>query len=133
LNGTSDLPWERIKCNGKTAMEYYPNIQFYDYTKSKDRMMKYLKGEMPSNYHLTFSRSETNQVECDEVLKSGGNVAVVFEYNKRTGTLPANWQGYTVIDGDQSDLRFTDPKNVVVGLSTKGRATKDKTGFVVTV
>lgn len=133
LNGTSDLPWERIKSNGKTVMEHYPDVQFYDYTKSKDRMMKYLKGEMPTNYHLTFSRSETNQLECEEVLNAGGNVAVVFEYNKQTGALPPSWQGYTVIDGDQSDLRFTDPKNVVVGLSTKGRATKDKSGFVVRV
>jgi hypothetical protein len=35
-----------------------------------------------------------------------------------------------VIDGDTDDLRFLDPQNVVVGLRAKGKAKKDKTGFV---
>ena len=30
----------------------------------------------------------------------------------------------------QSDLRFNDPKNVIIGLYAKGRALKDQTGFV---
>ncbi len=34
LNGTSDLPWENIKHNGKTILEYFPQVQFYDYTKT---------------------------------------------------------------------------------------------------
>ena len=38
-----------------------------------------------------------------------------------------------VIDGDKSDLRFNDPKNIVVGLYAKGRAKKDQTGFVLDV
>jgi len=126
LNGTSDLPWESLKgSNGKSVIESHSDIQFYDYTKSIVRMIKFLKGEFPSNYQLTFSKSECNEKACLEVLKAGGNVAVVFR-NK-----PATWNGFKVVDGDDSDLRFNDGKGVVIGLSAKGDAKKDTTGFVV--
>ena len=36
-----------------------------------------------------------------------------------------------VIDGDKTDLRFLDPKGVVVGLYAKGPAKKDTSGFVI--
>lgn len=126
LNGTSDLPWENINLNGKNIMEHFPVVQFYDYTKSFERMNKFITGTLPKNYHLTFSRSETNDNQVDLVLKSGGNVAVVFR-----NSLPTNYKGYKVVDGDLTDLRFTDEKNVVVGLIEKGRAKKDESGFVV--
>ena len=45
--------------------------------------------------------------------------------------LPSHWQGIKVIDGDDSDLRFQDPRGVIVGLLEKGLAKKDETGFVV--
>jgi hypothetical protein len=42
--------------------------------------------------------------------------------------------GKTVIVGDDSDLRFNDAKNVIVGLTEKGsKAKKDKSGFVIKV
>lgn len=126
LNGTSDLPWERVKIDGKNIMEHFPNVQFYDYTKSISRMRDFLTGQMPTNYHLTFSRSESNDNLVDEVLNLGGNVAVVFR-----SSLPETFKGFRVIDGDLTDLRFTDPKNVIVGLTEKGRAKKDESGFVV--
>lgn len=126
LNGTSDLPWERVKLDGKNIMEHFPEVQFYDYTKSPSRMREFTGGTLPSNYHLTFSRSESNEVEVDEVLAAGGNVAVVFR-----GKQPETWKGYKVIDGDETDLRFTDEKNVIVGLTQKGKAKKDASGFVV--
>jgi hypothetical protein len=59
-------------------------------------------------------------------LNAGGNVAVVFR-----GLLPSTWQGKTVVNGDESDLRFLDLSNVIVGLVEKGLAKKDETGFVV--
>ena len=89
-------------------------------------MSSFLSGELPSNYHLTFSRSESNQKIVDSILASGGNVAVVFR-----GSLPEHWQGKQVIDGDKNDLRFLDKKNVVVGLVEKGKAKKDSSGFVI--
>ena len=38
---------------------------------------------------------------------------------------------YTVIDGDEDDVRFNDPKGIVIGLKAKGLARKDTSGFVV--
>ena len=121
LNGTSDIPFERLGIFDK-----FPEVQFYDYTKSLSRALSFCAGTMPKNYNLTFSRSETNEIDAIKVLKAGGNVAVVFE-----NELPANWSGYDVVNGDESDLRFGDKQNVVVGLSAKGQAKKDESGFVV--
>jgi hypothetical protein len=109
-----------------------PSIQFYDYTKVPARMRRYLAGKLPANYSLTFSRSEKNEAECLSVLAQGGNVAVVFATRKGE-PLPATWHGYRVIDGDLSDVRYLDPRNVVVGLRAKGSAKHDKTGFVVRI
>lgn len=127
LNLTSDLPWESIKnADRKTIFDLFPTVQFYDYTKGFSRMQSYLKGEMPKNYHLTFSRSESNDAHCKIILALGGNVACVF-----SDELPETWQGKRVVNGDESDLRFRDPQGCVVGLSTKGKAKADKSGFVL--
>ena len=71
-------------------------------------------GEYPPNYHLTYSLNEDNYDKAMEVLKQGGNVAVVFR-----NELPQTFKGYRVINGDEHDLRLLDPKNVVVGLKGK--------------
>jgi hypothetical protein len=44
--------------------------------------------------------------------------------------MPAEYLGRPVFNGDESDLRFLDPKGVIVGLYAKGRAKKDSSGFV---
>ena len=126
LNLTSDLAWESQKFNGVKLMEIFPDVQFYDYTKSFKRMEKYLNGKFPKNYHLTFSRSESNAEETKKVLRLGGNVACVFR-----NELPKTWQGYEVINGDETDLRFLDKQNIFGGLVEKGLAKKDETGFVL--
>ena len=126
LNLTSDLSWEDIiNEDGVTIFEKHSKTQFYDYTKSFKRMKAFLDGELPSNYHLTFSCSETNEKVAKLVLEMGGNVAVVFR-----NQLPDTWNGVEVVDGDESDLRFLDKQGVVVGLIEKGLAKKDETGFV---
>jgi hypothetical protein len=121
LNGTSDVPWERLGIFDK-----FSDVQFYDYTKSASRAVDFALGKLPKNYHLTFSRSESNETSALNVLANGGNVAAVFG-----GKLPEKWNGYKVIDGDESDLRFNDEKNVVVGLKAKGKGKKDSSGFVI--
>lgn len=126
LNLTSDLPWEKIKLNGISIFDAFPSVQFYDYTKSPARMSAFLAGEMPANYHLTFSRSESNGAIADSFLKSGGNVAMVFRKS-----LPARYLGAEVIDGDDTDLRFLDGSGKVIGLKEKGLAKKDSSGFVL--
>ena len=126
LNLTSDISWENeINEDGVTIFEKFGKTQFYDYTKSFKRMKAFLNGELPSNYHLTFSCSESNEKIAKLVLEMGGNVAVVFR-----NQLPSTWNGVEVVNGDESDLRFLDKQGVVVGLIEKGLAKKDETGFV---
>lgn len=127
LNGTSDIPWERVRlADGRTVLEAFPDVQFYDYTKSVARALSHASGELPGNYHLTFSRSEVNDQDARMVLAAGGNVAAVFAHG-----LPSAWGARPVVNGDQDDLRFLDPSGVVVGLKAKGRAAQDDTGFVI--
>lgn len=122
LNGTSDIRYENFG-----IMEEFPEIQFYDYSKDVRRFLPNSKAQKIKNYHLTFSRSETNQVQTEALLKAGKNVAVVFSGK----ALPKTYLGYKVINGERNDARFMDPKNVVVGLLAKGPAKKDASGFVV--
>lgn len=127
LNGTSDL---NVESWG--LMEKFPNVKFYDYTKSPIRIKKFLDGGMPKNYSLTFSFSGLNEAIALNVLKQGGNVAVVFR-TRKVNELPKTWHGYKVISGDETDLRFKDEKNVIVGLTMKGSAQRDTSGFVQSV
>jgi hypothetical protein len=115
LNGTSDIVWEKFKIrDNKNIFELHPNVQFYDYTKNPIRMRK----ELPSNYHLTFSMSENNKDVTMELLSEGKNVAIVFGVRDENN-LPNSYHGYKVINGDESDLRFKDEPNVIVGLKYK--------------
>jgi hypothetical protein len=121
LNGTSDIRWETIPVDGaENIMALYPTVQFYDYTKIPNR-----RG-LPANYHLTFSRAESNADHIQTALDHGMNVAVVFRKE-----LPETYLGLPVINGDVSDVRFNDPAPCIVGLKAKGKARKDTSGFVV--
>jgi len=115
LNGTSDLAWEKYG-----IIEKFPEVQFYDYTKINNRKVSHLK-----NYHLTFSKADGNDMDARLAASNGMNVAVVFH------NVPETYIGRPVINGDETDLRFLDPKGVVVGLKAKGKAKKDTSGFVV--
>ena len=123
LNGTSDLSWE----DGFAPLFWrFEDVQFYDYTKSFDRMMRFLKGPWPTkNYHLTFSRSELNDDQCNKVLDAGGSVAVVFD------DVPDTFRGRAVYSGDDDDLRFLDPKGIWVGLKAKGKLARQESSFKV--
>ena len=61
-----------------------------------------------------------------ETLLLGGNISAVFR-----DFIPKKYKGFKVINGDETDLRFLDPKNCIVGLIAKGKAKKDYSGFVL--
>ena len=125
LNGTSDLAWEKYEVqDGKNIFEMFPEVQFYDYTKILGRKVKNIP-----NYHLTFSAADGNDLDVIKAIAQGYNVATVFGL-KKTENMPDEYLGRPVFNGDDSDLRFLDPKGVVVGLYAKGKAKKDTTGFV---
>ena len=121
INGMSDLKIENMG-----LIETYPMAQWYDYTKNPIRMKKFIAGKFPKNYHLTFSLGSSNKSDAKEILKLGGNVAVVFRNKK----LPKKFMGHKVFNADKTDLRFKDPKNIIAGLYAKGKARYDDTGFV---
>lgn len=111
LNGTTDINFEKFKIeDNKNIFELFPEAQFYDYTKNHVRLEKRI---LPKNYHITFSRSETNEEKAIEMLNLGYNVAAVFD------KLPESYKGFKVVNGDENDLRFLDEKNVIVGLKYK--------------
>jgi hypothetical protein len=115
LNGTSDLSVEKWG-----IIEKFPTVQFYDYTKVLGRKVSHLP-----NYHLTFSAADGNDADVAEAVKQGMNVAAVFD------EVPATYMGRPVINADETDLRFLDPKGVIAGLKAKGKAKKDYSGFVI--
>lgn len=121
LNGTSDISWEKYEVPGMAPniFSMFPQIQFYDYTKVLGR-----KVEGIENYHLTFSAADGNEGDVEKAILQGMNVAVVFD------RLPETYMGRPVFDADDTDLRFLDPRGVVLGLKAKGRARRDTTGFV---
>ena len=131
LNGTSDIAWEKFAVTVagvkyRNVMAAFPAVNFYDYTKVLGRTAALA---LP-NYHLTFSLAEDNDADAIKALGQGYNVAVVMNA-KRKEAKPATWGGYPVVDGDQTDIRFHDPKGGhIVALFAKGKATKDATGFV---
>lgn len=127
LNGTSDILWETIPYQKHASIiEAFPNLQWYDYTKVYKRVMR----PLPANYHLSLSYSEANQkyaLATQTITRqSDVNLVVVFR-----DSLPETFLGRRVVNGDESDLRFLDEKNVIVGLKAKGKARKDSSGFVI--
>lgn len=148
LNATSDLPWEKRRINLKDSqgetnhllMHSFPDVQFYDYTKVTKRSLAHARGELPANYHLTFSKTESNDADVKAVLRSGGNVAAVFSPDQYKAAIASGvfhgmadlpWQGVHVIDGDAHDFRPADPAGCIVALKAKGDAKGDTSGFVI--
>jgi hypothetical protein len=116
LNGTSDLSWEKYSMTeGKNVFDVFAGIQFYDYTKVLGRKVKHIE-----NYHLTFSKADGNDSDVAEALLQGMSVVAVYD------KIPAG-----VPSADETDLRFLDPKGIMLGLKAKGRAKKDYSGFVI--
>ena len=135
LNGTSDVDFIKlIDLHHKVdVLESLPNLEFYDYTKVLSRVKRYAG----TNYRLTFSMNEDNQSEIEEALSYGAAVSVVFS-TKKGESLPTQYLGYKVIDGDAADDLMLDERGAfILGLRFKGnnadRIEAVKSGFVLEV
>lgn len=111
LNGTSDLSLLAFKYKGKCILEWFPNVQFYDYSKIFPRFKQFKKSNY-KNYDITFSYNGHNWYECDEILKMGGKVAVVFESN----VIPKTFNGYKVENGNEDDIRYLNSPSSIIYL-----------------
>lgn len=119
LNVLSDLDWEN-----RIDMESYP-VQFYDYTKRPKRL-----SNLPNNYNLTLSMYPNllkSPKYFDKFIskakQTNTNIAAVFK-----GKIPSKFFGYPTINGDDSDLRFLDPKPCCVTLEVKGKLRNNPDG-----
>ena len=129
LNGTSDILWEKkaFTMLGKkynNLMEYFPDVQFYDYSKIANRK------NLPTNYDITFSYSGALDFirQVQKAQLNNLRIAAVF---RSIDVIPSTFLDRPVISGDNSDIRHTEPKNSIVALYAKGQAKKDTTGFVI--
>jgi hypothetical protein len=127
---------------GALAMLQTLGVRVYDYTAWAPESRTPVFG-----YALTYSAKETahtSDAYLARVLMDGHNVAMPL--NVRKGSpLPESYAltvngaryAFTVIDGDLTDDRTTDPRGacgVIVGLRPKGNAGKrDASGFIRTV
>lgn len=124
LNGTSDLPALALKFARK-----FPNVQFYDFTKVFKTLTR---ADLPANYDLTFSRSETNEREWRRALALGYKVSIVTDLTAQELQAYLKLPAETAfVDGDETDLQFLHPAGAVIMLKPKGRAGKDKRGFSI--
>lgn len=99
-----------------TIFELFSEVQFYDYTAVLGRKVSHIP-----NYHLTFSRKENNDADVARALAAGMNVAAVYDQ------IPDG-----MYSADETDLRFLDGAQGMMGLKVKGwRAKKDHSGFVI--
>lgn len=135
MNGSTDIFWER-----HGLPQAVPSVQFYDYTKAPEKSRR----ERPSNYHLTFSLSEDPRSMrwALQYMEAGANAAAVFRMNgsnKQTDAKKAtadlinagDWQGFPLVSGDDTDVRYFDPPAHWVALYAKGKqALNDSSGFV---
>lgn len=128
LNVFSDFPWE---IEEPEIFSEFPDVQFYDYTKILSRASNFhAAAAFPKNYYLLFSQSESNESSVNYIVnQTDVNLAVVFSGKN----LPEEYKGRRVIDGDITDLRFLDPRGVVVGLTPKGKAIKEGGKFIVSL
>ena len=148
LNGTSDVRWERLNMiTGKTEntisdesiIRKYSDVVFYDYTKFPSFLRDYSnlvdhnsKSKDMKNYHLTYSfNEETTPLEVESNFKLDRNIAIVFR-NEMPKQIMFNGNLVEVVNGDIHDLRLPhiDGKSKFIGLTAKGKAKTDYSGFV---
>jgi hypothetical protein len=125
LNLLSDVDWDLEFRKQGRDLRGFNNIQFYDYTKDHRKAML----NNLHNYDLTLSFSGHNWKYCEQVLTNKvANVAVVFKK-----VVPSTWNGFSVINGDETDERFLGDKGIIVGLKYKvPRGVKyERTKFVI--
>lgn len=124
LNGTSDIvkAWDFAKM--------FPELQFYDYTKSPARMRRFCRGDFPANYHLTYSFHEGTDPSFMSFLQNENK-------KRRKAKMPlVRWakiyepeeydraiKDQSTLAGDNHDLRFLDqeenPESYIVALRKK--------------
>ena len=134
LDGTSDLGIaDRFRLPSK-----FPGIMWYDYTKVPSRVSG---GDYRPNRHWTYSASErpgSAQV-AKLALENGWSVAAIVsklptgaQWDKLLATVADSTTPTTVIDGDETDVRFLDtPRPLFHASRLSGHVTSRARGALV--
>ena len=115
LNGTSDINWQSI-------VNEFPHITFYDYSKLRNMILR----NTNKNHHYTFSGSMFSQYSRKELrlaIDAGLNVALAFntkESKKDTLKIPKKLFNKTLVNFDETDVRFKDKAGSIGYLKRKG-------------
>lgn len=146
LNVTSDINYEQYP----ELFHKHSDVQFYDYTKMHNRVMKQADPSHPPNYHLSLSHTgtghdESNDTHAINALRAGHVVAMVYHRGKNvpTPTHVENVQTgerFPIVPGDDDDNTFDrhaqigrtpmkPGQGVVSGLMLKGVSNEDAGNF----
>lgn len=117
FNGLSDVNASKVYKDIIT--DYSDVIDFYDYTK----MLKYcLENPFPDKYNIVFSASYLMFQSVDMVKDLLKKTSLVIVYPKsnycKDKSIPDNWKGIPVVDGDKQDVRLE--RNKLIFLRFKG-------------
>ncbi len=98
----------------------FPNLQFYDYTKVPLHLRRQAR-----NYHLTFSVEGAETVAAGlGYLRAGQSVAIVVPAEIKDAmagsSLTVKGDTFSLVDGDEHDLRFLDAPGSIILLKPKG-------------
>lgn len=130
LNGTSDI--KLVEQLTSSYGNHIPqNVVFYDYTKIPKKAGNYT---LPSGhrYQVAFSLSEDNWDSFMELVGNKTAIGAAVFAVKKDQPLPDFYKGMPVVDGDsRDDLMLDVPQGTILGLRAKGKALKDKSGFVI--
>lgn len=111
INGTSDISPLACQLGDKrNIMDLFPDVQFYDYTKVIGRVLRWDREKYPL-YDLTFSYDGFNWKDCQKAIAHGARVSVVMDMEQ-----PETFHGLPVVNGSDTDVRFSDPAGCIVYL-----------------
>lgn len=125
LNTFSDLAFELIK---PELFKSFDDVLFIDYTKRKDRMLRYIRGLFPKNYFLAYSHNEKSEDFSIYALQNGVNVSFVV---RRPKQIPLRIEGFQVTDADYSDSWIIDNIGTIGILKAKGKLISSDSPFVL--
>ena len=101
--------------NGYKIQTKYPDVKFYEYTKSLKLAIRGIE-----NVDLTYSHITNRLEDTMTALTNNVRVAVAFWGTKEKVKAINSWKSFKVVDGDRHDYRFLDSNGVVISLYRKG-------------
>jgi len=123
LNNYSDIAWEEqlgLEFYNEIGEKYGEKVKFYDYTKIKDRYIKFLEQKnWPKNYYLSYSYDKKNEKDFKDLIKKISkenidrlSISFIIDKNIKKNIekfkCKNSLKEFAFIDGDENDIRADD-------------------------